>query len=71
MLSKIVTSFQERRKKQIASKNYSKLLERMVNYHEVVSAKASEYEVLIRAVVDIENKRAAGEIDELNQLKTA
>lgn len=71
MLNKVITNFQEKRRNKIATKNYSQLLEKMVNYHSVVSVGSDEREILVRAVVDIENKKAAGQIDELNQLKTA
>jgi len=71
MLNKIITNFQEKRLKKEANKNYNQLVKNMVDYHEIINPEASESEVLIKAVIDIENKKAAGQLDELNQLKVA
>lgn len=66
MLNNII-NFTERK----ADKNYRQMVDKMIIYFEITKPYLPAKSILINAVIAVENKRAAGQINELNQLITA
>lgn len=65
--NKVVIDFKQKVKELRIRNNYKNMFDKMTDYHEVVNPDLTDYGILISAVADIENTRAAGQIDELNQ----